>query len=182
MPEIKIDIADKKLVAIGIGAVIVIIAIVALAFGKSEKSSESEEAESSKSEIAQPVAPAPAPTTETPVPTTNTPTPTTQVPRTTTTPTVTQSYSDALKKYAGVRMQFNDAGKAEPTKFVFKNGSYMMLDNRSAKAKTVKVGPSSYSLAGYGFRIIRITATKFPSTLSVDCGAAQNVAEIIVEK
>lgn len=94
----------------------------------------------------------------------------------------TLTYADALKKYSATRIQFDTTCQAHPSSMVIKKGTAIMLDNRSAKATTISVGSVKYSLAAYGFRIMVPTAKTLPSTLLIDCGAAQNVATLLIEK
>ena len=65
---------------------------------------------------------------------------------------------------------------------VIKKGAAVMLDNRSAKATTVTVGTTKYSLVAYGFRVIWPTAASYPATFLMDCGKAQNVATLLIQK
>ncbi|MEK7616078.1 MAG: hypothetical protein AAB420_02650 [Patescibacteria group bacterium] len=94
----------------------------------------------------------------------------------------TLSYQDAIKKYGGVRFQFNDMCQASPSQLTIKKGAAIMLDNRAKVARTISVGTSKYSLAAYGFRIVTPTASALPATLLIDCGTAQNVAKVIIQK
>ena len=95
---------------------------------------------------------------------------------------VSLSYQDALKRYAGVRIQFDARCQAIPNQLVIKKGTSIMLDNRSGDPRTVSVGTVRYSLAGYGFRIVTPTSATLPATLLIDCGSAQNVGQILIQK
>jgi hypothetical protein len=67
---------------------------------------------------------------------------------------VSQSYTDALKVYSasGYRMQFVNC-QATPGQLTIKKGQKFMIDNRDSKPHKFKVGPTSYSVKGYGFAI-----------------------------
>lgn len=93
-----------------------------------------------------------------------------------------QSYSDAVKAHEGRRLQFDARCQVSITKIVVKNGQTIMLDNRSGDPRTVVVGSTQYQLAGYGWRIVTMSSKTLPATVVVDCGAAQNVAQIVIEK
>lgn len=95
-----------------------------------------------------------------------------------------QSYADAVKKYEGKRIQFDMYCQAIPTSLVFKNGVTVMLDNRSGDARTVKIGGVSYSLAGYGWKLVTLSvaSSKLPATLAIDCGSARNVSKVLLQK
>lgn len=95
---------------------------------------------------------------------------------------VTLSYAEALQKYAGVRIQFDARCQASPNQITVKNGTSVMFDNRSGDARTIVVGAVTYSIAGYGFRIIPMNSRTLPATVRIDCGSAQNVAQIIIQK
>src|SRR3989344_4269646 len=80
-------------------------------------------------------------------------------PKTTTKPktspvTVTLDYEDAVELYAGRRFQFNNNCQVTPVSATYKNGTSVMLDNRSAYSQTVSIDGKSYGLSGYGFKII----------------------------
>ena len=90
----------------------------------------------------------------------------------------TLNYMAALEKYKGKIIQFTADCQAIPDKQVFKVGTYIMLDNRAPKATNVKVG-TTYTLGGYGFRIIQLNTV---GTYLVDCGTAQNVSTVDVQK
>jgi hypothetical protein len=93
-----------------------------------------------------------------------------------------QSYSDAIKSHEGRRFQFDVRCQVSITKIVVKNGQSVMLDNRSGDPRTIVVGSTQYQLTGYGWRIVTMSSKTLPATVVVDCGAAQNVAQIVIEK
>jgi len=91
------------------------------------------------------------------------------------------SYAQALVKFKDARLQLNDSCQASPNNMTFKNNSLLMIDNRAAVARTVKVG-STFSVKGYGFEIVKLTSATLPATWYVDCGTSQNVATIYIQK
>ena|ERR1043166_3667955 len=95
-----------------------------------------------------------------------------------------QSYLDALAAYQGKRIQFDMYCQAIPTSLVYKNGVSLMLDNRSGDARTIKIGANSYSLAGYGWRIVKLSVptSQLPATLNINCGSAVNVSKVLLQK
>lgn len=93
-----------------------------------------------------------------------------------------QSYTEAVKAHEGRRLQFDVRCQVSITKIVVKNGQTVMLDNRSGDARTVVVGSTQYQLPGYGWRVITMSSKTLPATVIVDCGGAQNVAQILIEK
>lgn len=108
--------------------------------------------------------------------------PTTSVRPTASSGSASLSYTNALTKYAGTRFQFDAQCQAIPSQRVIKTGATIMLDNRSGDARTIGVGTTKYYVAGYGFKLVTLTAKTFPTTLLIDCGTAQNVGKIIIEK
>ena len=93
-----------------------------------------------------------------------------------------KTYADALARYEGKRFQFDMYCQSKPATMSLKNGATVMLDNRSGDPRSIKVGPTTYNLAGYGWRIVQVAVSKFPTTLMVDCGGAKNVATLTVYK
>ncbi|MEK7227921.1 MAG: hypothetical protein AAB681_01030, partial [Patescibacteria group bacterium] len=92
------------------------------------------------------------------------------------------SYANALVKYKDRRIQFDDTCRAFPSTVTYKDNTGIMLDNRSAQTRIIKVG-STYTVKPYGFKIIVLPDIYLKSkTLLVDCGAAQNVATILIQE
>ena len=91
------------------------------------------------------------------------------------------SYADALIKYKEARIQLDDDCQAFPNNVTYKNGTSIMIDNRAGVARTVKVG-SLYTVKAYNFKIIKLSSTKLPETLLVDCDTYKNVATILVQE
>ena len=96
---------------------------------------------------------------------------------------VTLSYQQALTKYASARMQFDAQCATTPKQATWKNGTLIMLDNRSALPRTIRLGGmGNVSIKAWGFKIVKLSASNLPQTLLVDCGVQQNVASILVQK
>jgi hypothetical protein len=96
---------------------------------------------------------------------------------------VTESYEEALVKYKNARVQLvvGPICKANPTNLTFKNGTDIMIDNRSAQTHSIKIG-DTYSVKGYGFKIIHLSSAALPATWLVDCDNQQNIATILIQK
>lgn len=97
-----------------------------------------------------------------------------------TSPAVSLSYEQALIKYKDARLQLDKTCQASPDKMTFKNGTSIMIDNRAPVSRTVKVG-STYTIKAYGFKIIKLSASKLPVTYLVDCDKSQNVSTILLQ-
>lgn len=99
-----------------------------------------------------------------------------------TSPQVTLSYQQALEKYKDRRIQFDNSCATTPKSVTYKDNTGIMLDNRSAKTRTIKVG-ETYTVKAYGFKIITLPDTYLKSkTLLVDCDGQQNVATVLVQE
>ncbi len=92
------------------------------------------------------------------------------------------SYSNALVKYADRRIQLDTTCQAHPSNVVYKDNTGIMIDNRSSKTRTVKVG-TTFTIRPYGFKIVVLPDVYLKSkTILVDCDGSQNVATITVQE
>lgn len=98
-----------------------------------------------------------------------------------TAPVSAKSYSDAVKEYEGRRIQFDERCQVVPQNPTYKNGTSIMLDNRSAGARSVMVGGTKYDLSAYGYRIITLSSSSLPKELAVSCGSSGNVGKILLQ-
>ncbi|MDQ3075567.1 MAG: hypothetical protein M3Q34_00350 [bacterium] len=96
-------------------------------------------------------------------------------------PAATLTYQQALEKYKDRRIQFNDSCSAVPNNVTYKDNTGIMLDNRSAQTRTIKVG-GTYTVKGYGFKIVTLPNITTQKTFLVDCDGQQNVATILVQE
>lgn len=96
-------------------------------------------------------------------------------------PTPPKPYGDLVKEYEGRRIQFDQRCQVVPNSPTYKNGSSVMLDNRSSGPVTVKVGNTPYSLIGYGYQIINLSSTSLPKELTISCGSAGDVGKILLQ-
>ncbi|MCM2338834.1 MAG: hypothetical protein NDI62_00030 [Burkholderiales bacterium] len=91
------------------------------------------------------------------------------------------SYADALVKYKNSRIQLDETCQAIPNNVTYKNNTYVMVDNRSASPRSIKLG-ADYTVRAYGFRLIKLSSDTLPATFLLDCGNSQNVATILIQK
>lgn len=96
-------------------------------------------------------------------------------------PTSTKSYTELVKEYEGKRIQFDERCQVVPKDATFKNGTSVLIDNRSASAKTVTVGSAKYDLVAYGYRIVTLSSPSLPSKLALSCGTSGNVGSILLQ-
>lgn len=101
-----------------------------------------------------------------------------------TSPASTLSYTQAMAKYGGYRIQFDANCQANPNQLAVKNGNSIMLDNRVAEARKFRAGGNTYTIRGYGFMILPMKApvAALPAAVTIGCGNANNVATIHIEK
>ena len=97
---------------------------------------------------------------------------------------VSLSYQKALELYKdNKRIQISGADfcQVSPNNVVYKNGTSIMIDNRSSKTRTIKIG-TTYTIPGYGFRIVKLSSGTLPATILMDCDQQQNVAKILLQR
>ncbi len=107
-------------------------------------------------------------------------------PKTSEPESVSADYNTLLKQYVGRYIQFDSLCHGIPGQMVVKKGQSILLDNRSADTKTIKLDSQSYMLPGYNYRIVLIGTTKpLPYSLGIDCksvnGSTENTAVINVQ-
>ena len=92
------------------------------------------------------------------------------------------SYANALVKYADRRIQLDTTCQAHPSNITYKDNTGIMIDNRSAQTRTVKVG-TTFTVKPWGFKIVVLPDVYLKSkTLLVDCDGSRNVATILVQE
>jgi len=96
-------------------------------------------------------------------------------------PAASLSYQQALVAYKDKRLQITNTCQVSPNNVTYKNGTSIMLDNRSAVTRTIKLG-STYSIKAYGFKIVKLNSATVPATWLMDCDSSQNVATILIQK
>jgi hypothetical protein len=91
------------------------------------------------------------------------------------------NYTQAVAAYGDRRIQLDTDCQAHPNSVTYKNGTSIMIDNRSARSARVRHG-GAFTISPYSFKIVKLTSDKLPATYLVDCGASQNVATVLVQK
>ena len=95
---------------------------------------------------------------------------------------VSLSYANALVQYKDRRIQLDPTCQAHPNTITYKDNTGVMIDNRSSKTRTVKIG-TTFTIKPYGFKIFVLpNITTAPRTILVDCDSSQNVATILVQE
>lgn len=91
------------------------------------------------------------------------------------------TYAKAVETYVNRRIQFDEQCTATPNPAMLRNGKEVMLDNRSAKGRSISIAGTSYYLSGYGFKIISLYRAKLPATLMINCGTGVNNGTITLQ-
>ena len=96
---------------------------------------------------------------------------------------VTLSYEKALATYKDKRIQLGlgTSCKATPDTVTYKNGTSIMIDNRSPNDRTFKLG-ATYSVKGFGYKIVKLSSDTVPTKWLLDCDKQQNVATVLIQK
>ncbi len=92
-----------------------------------------------------------------------------------------KTYTDLIKTYANTRIQFDINCQAIPGNVTYKNGTTIMLDNRSGDARTITLAGTKIQLAGYGYAIATLRSTVLPKEMLLSCGSAINVGRILLQ-
>jgi len=116
----------------------------------------------------------------TPIPATNTPTPKTAIKTPTSVPGAA-NYTQLITEYEGKRLQFDDQCKMTPVSPSFKNGTKIMLDNRSKSPRTITLNDQKYSLMGYGYQLVILSSKTLPQTINIDCDSQVNTGQILLQ-
>jgi len=91
------------------------------------------------------------------------------------------NYTQLVNEYVGRRLQFNDKCQMTPVSPTFKNGTKIMLDNRSKDPKTVTINDVKYSLVGYGYQLVTLTSKTLPQTLNINCDSLVNAGKVLLQ-
>lgn len=91
------------------------------------------------------------------------------------------TYEQALIQYANRRIQIQQGCQLSPANTVFKNGTYVMFDNRTSESQMIALDGVHYSISRYGFRIIRLFDARLPHTIQIDCGTGKNNGKIVLQ-
>lgn len=95
--------------------------------------------------------------------------------------TSTKTYTELVKEYEGRRIQFDQYCQANPKNITYKNGTTIMLDNRSGDARTITLAGVKYQLSGYGYALVTLSSQSLPKEMLLSCGSAVNVGKILLQ-
>jgi hypothetical protein len=95
---------------------------------------------------------------------------------------VALTYTQAIDKYEGRRIQFNDQCQAQPSAMTVKRGTNIMLDNRGDSGRWIAVDEKRYYLKAFSFAVVTLTSFTLPHTVHINCGSANNVAQILLQR
>ena len=91
------------------------------------------------------------------------------------------NYSQLVQEYEGRRIQFDDRCQMTPVSPTFKNGTKIMLDNRSEIGKAITINGQKYQIIGYGYQLLILSSKSLPQTMDVGCGSSVNVGKIFLQ-
>jgi hypothetical protein len=94
---------------------------------------------------------------------------------------VITNYEQALLLFQERRIQLDENCQARPNNVTFKNGTLVMIDNRSDKLRTVRLG-AVFSIKPYSYQVVKMDNPKNGSTIYMGCDGSQNVATILIQK
>src|SRR6185369_5396584 len=81
-------------------------------------------------------------------------------------PTQALSYTQLVQQFGSNRIQFDSTCQATPKSVVFKNGTQILLDNRSSQARTIGIDGKTYSLGSYGYQVVTLSSTNLPKMMN----------------
>lgn len=91
-------------------------------------------------------------------------------------------YSQLVAEYADRRIQFDERCQPIPIRPTYKNDTKVMFDNRSGDARYIKIGDTTYFFGGYDYKIVTLSSSVLPKTISLSCGSAVNVGSILLQQ
>ncbi len=90
-------------------------------------------------------------------------------------------YKKALELYKGSYIELSlGTCKANPNNVTYKSGTDVMIDNRAPEERTIKLG-NTYSIKGYGFKIIKFSSTTLPIKFNMHCAGEENVGLVTLQ-
>lgn len=93
----------------------------------------------------------------------------------------TMSYTDAVNKYAGRRIQFDSNCVMTPATMSLRNNTDIMLDNRSPSPRSIFIDRKEHRISGYSYKIVTMRYSPLPHIFTVDCGTGRNTGTIVVQ-
>jgi hypothetical protein len=94
-------------------------------------------------------------------------------------PADTRSYSELIVAFKGQTLQFGKSCQVLMSDQVYKLGAHMLIDNRNDVPVSINIGPSTYELGSYGYKVISLNNE---GKFMVSCGDYKNVATVTVQQ
>ncbi len=91
------------------------------------------------------------------------------------------TYEQAMGKYGSNRIQLDPQCNAISSQMTVKNGTELMLDNRSSEERVVVFNLKNYKIPAYGFVVVKAQASSVPTVTFIDCDQQQNVATVSIQ-
>src|SRR3989338_2024412 len=86
------------------------------------------------------------------------------------------NYQQAMEQFEGYRIQFAPNCLPNPTSMTVKNGTKILLDNRSADGHEITIDGVPHRLWGYEFETVTMSSDKLPHTAIIDCRSGDDIA------
>lgn len=91
------------------------------------------------------------------------------------------TYQEVVDKYQDARIQFNNNCQAAPSRSTFKNGTFVMFDNRETVKRIIALDGRGYLIGPYGFIVLSLSYKTLPHTVKLDCDQQYNVGSILIQ-
>ena len=89
-----------------------------------------------------------------------------------------KTYTQLVAEFGNNRIQFGQNCQAQPASLALKNGTTIMLDNRSNQTHTITVNGTKYTIMGYGYQIVTVSSPTLPKAIGLGCDSSVNVGTI----
>ncbi len=90
-------------------------------------------------------------------------------------------YAQAVNLFAGRRVQITTNCQLLPAYMVLKNGTNIMIDNRTGEATNIWIDGKEYRLGAFNYKIVYLLKQPLPYTVRIDCGSGKNNGQIILQ-
>ena len=77
-------------------------------------------------------------------------------------------YATVRDQYADRRIQVDNCALL-PNRVTYKNGTTIMIDNRSPDGQELRIDGQVFPLSGYEYRIVTLSHNSLPYLITVDC-------------
>lgn len=98
-------------------------------------------------------------------------------------PAASQNYTRLVAQFEGRRIQFDENCQMIPPSVTYKNQTQVMLDNRSAEARTIVIAGSQLNFPPYGYKIVTLRSGVLPYSATITkCDDSVNIGQILIQR